>query len=237
MGNSTRTKPWLETHSIKTLLEEHFSVPVLLENEANAGAYGERKHGIGENTEQMVYASIGMGIGIGLIFDGKLYTGSCGFAGELGHMTILKDGITCRCGNPGCWERYASVQALIQQATALNIISTGESAPFERLLGLAEQGGDAATIKLFEQIGDYIGIGLTSCINIFNPDHVVIGNQFVKAGKWIRPAIEYHINSHASGFHQDNLHIHFSQLTSYSTAYRLAAFTIEAFFNEQSQPH
>lgn len=218
---------------LRQMLEAQYQLPVVIENEANAGAYGEKKFGIGQVSEHMVYASIGIGIGVGLVLDGKLYKGLQGFSGELGHMTVEKDGISCRCGNKGCWERYASEQALINQAKSAGFIQDEVDA-LPHLIELANQ-GEETVISLFTTIGTYLGVGLTNCINIFNPSHVIIGNHMADAEKWIRPAIEDYIRNHAIGFHQEELSVQFSTLTSHSTAYGMSAFTVEAFFDRKQQ--
>ncbi|NMA90683.1 MAG: ROK family transcriptional regulator, partial [Amphibacillus sp.] len=150
---------------LKEELEAVFDVPVFIENEANAGAYGEMRYGSSQNSRHTIFASIGIGIGVGMVLDGKLYHGLNGFAGELGHMTIEKDGKSCRCGNSGCWERYASEQALIDEALNRGLIDEGQSEPFEQLIQLADE-GDNHVIELFNEIATYIAIGLTNCINI-----------------------------------------------------------------------
>lgn len=217
---------------LKAYMEQHYHLPVVIENEANAGAYGEKVFGFEEAVDHMVYASIGAGIGVGLILDNKLYKGMQGFSGELGHMTIEKDGIPCSCGNKGCWERYASEQALIEQAYEAKLIDQNTNDPLHVLIDLANS-GDETAIDLFNTIGTCIGIGLTNCINIFNPRMIVIGNQMAKAEKWIRPAMEHMIEEHAIGFHQEQLNVQFSSLHTYSTVYGMSAFTMEQFLQER----
>src|SRR5699024_5695034 len=113
------------------------------------------------------------------------YKGLRGFSGELGHMTIEKDGIDCRCGNQGCWELYASEKALLERAD-----KNGYSqATLEQLIAAADN-GEAKAIQLFENLGDYLGVGITNIIHIFNPEQVVIGNVLQLAEKHILPAIE-----------------------------------------------
>ncbi|WP_017472508.1 ROK family transcriptional regulator [Amphibacillus jilinensis] len=217
---------------LKEQLEQQFNLPIYIENEANAGAYGEMRYGFEQTPKHMVYASIGIGIGVGMILDGQLYSGLNGFAGEAGHMTVVKDGRTCRCGNLGCWERYASEQALIDEAIDRKLIEHNQEEPFHNLIELADQHNQAA-IDLFKEIGTYIGIGLTNTINIFNPEHVVIGNQLIDAEQWIAPTIEAYINEHTIGFHQNDLKVSFAKLQAYSTVLGMAAFTIEGFLLKQ----
>ncbi len=162
---------------LQSILEEEFKIPTIIENEANAGAYGEKKYGVGKDSNHLIYVSVGIGIGVGMILNGQLYKGNNGFSGELGHMSINVKGDLCRCGNEGCWELYASEQALIQQAKKLNLLSADQTdLSFEYLLDLAENGNEKA-IYLFNRIGEYLGVGLNNIINIFNPQEIVIGNR------------------------------------------------------------
>ncbi|MBU5593949.1 ROK family protein [Amphibacillus sp. MSJ-3] len=214
--------------NLKEKLSEIFHLPIYVENEANAGAYGEMRYGSSQESKHMIYTSLGIGIGTGMILDGKLYHGLSGFAGELGHMTIIKDGRSCRCGNHGCWERYASEQALIDEGLNRQLITNDQAEPLDELIKLAAA-GDKEVIKLFEEIGTYIAIGLTNCINIFNPEHVIIGNKLMKAKEWIYPVIEAYIHDHAIGFHQNKLKIDSAKLGIYSPVSGMAAFVIEGF--------
>lgn len=104
---------------LQSLLEAEFKVPVIIDNEANAGAVGEKEFGIGKNVSNMIYISVGIGIGSGIILKDELYRGASGYSGEMGHITVHADGRPCRCGNVGCWELYASEQAILAEAEAL----------------------------------------------------------------------------------------------------------------------
>ncbi len=126
---------------LQTVLHEKYDVPILIDNEANAGAYGEKRFGVGQSFNDIIYVSIGIGIGVGLILNGELYKGNNGFSGELGHMTIEVHGENCRCGSKGCWELYASEQALLKRAERLGIQApNNQEISLEDLLMLAEDG-------------------------------------------------------------------------------------------------
>jgi predicted NBD/HSP70 family sugar kinase len=219
---------------LKTVLENKYNLPITIENEANAGAYGEKKFGVGKDFNNIVYVSAGIGIGVGLILNGSLYKGNNGFSGELGHMTIEVNGKKCRCGNEGCWELYASEQALINKAEQLGIElpSNGEFA-LKNLLILAENGQKDA-ITLFKKIGDYLGVGINNIINIFNPQQVIIGNRMASSQKWIEESLQKRLNQ-ALWFQHDDLQIDFSELSTLSTALGVAAFSIENFLNMNIQ--
>ncbi len=212
---------------LQQILFDHYNVPVTVENEANAGAYGEKVYGVGQMSNELVYTSISIGIGVGLILDGKLYKGLRGFSGELGHMTIEKDGADCRCGNQGCWELYASEQALLDQAEAAGFKDT----TVDHLIEAADQ-GDAKAIQLLENVGDYLGVGITNIIHIFNPEQVVVGNTLRQAEKYIMPAIEKRIEKNAIGFNKNDVQLNVAKLKNHSTVMGMAAFNIEKFFTE-----
>src|SRR5690625_4976700 len=175
-----------------------------------------------------------MGIGVGLILNGHIYKGNNGFSGELGHMTIEVNGIKCRCGNDGWWELYASEQALLKSAFQQGITnSSNPQTSYESLYKLAEN-GDKETIKLFEQIGDYLGVGINNIINTFNPQQVIIGNRLATSQNWIEKSLNKRLNQ-ALWFQQNDLQINFSELSTLSTALGVTAFSIENFLNMNIQ--
>ncbi len=212
---------------LKQDIEESFRVPVVIDNEANAGAYGEKRKGSGENYNNVIYISAGMGIGVGLILNGELYRGTNGFSGESGHMTIEVNGLRCRCGNIGCWELYASEQALLEKAR----VTMNNETSLEMLLQLAE-GKNGDVLRLFEHIGHYLGIGINNLINTFNPEQVVIGNRLSMAKPWIEPSIKKIINQRTLPYHRTHVVIEFSKLSIYSTALGISFFAIEEFLKK-----
>ncbi|HLR53034.1 MAG TPA: ROK family transcriptional regulator [Candidatus Avamphibacillus sp.] len=215
---------------LKKLLKEKYQIPIVIENEANMGAYGEKKLGVGKASKNIIYVSIGIGIGVGLILNGELYKGNNGFSGEIGHMTINYNGDRCRCGNVGCWELYASEQALIKKAKHLGINhTTKEELSLDTLLSLAEEGNEKI-INLFQEIGSHIAIGLNNIINTFNPEQIIIGNRITSAEQWIREPLKNKIRDQAMHFNQKDLSIDFAKLTSHSAALGAVSFTIENFF-------
>lgn len=217
--------------NLKQVLETKYDLPVVIENEANAGAYGEKKFGAGKDSEHIIYISAGIGIGVGLILNGSLYKGSNGFSGELGHMTIQVNGPTCRCGNKGCWELYASEQALLTAAEKMNLSSlTGKELDLSDLLELAEQ-GNPKVISLFEQAGDYLGVGINNIINSFNPQQVIIGNRMASSYKWLNKTLTDRVSNQALWFQQNDLTICFSELSTFSSALGASAFSIEHFLS------
>lgn len=213
---------------IKELIERKYNVPVIIENEANAGAYGEKKYGVGKQYNHIIYVSVGIGIGVGMIFDRKLYKGNNGFSGELGHMTIELNGKQCNCGNTGCWELYASEKALATNMDVFDIPKPPkEIQDLDYLLSLTEENNDKV-IQLFEQIGEYLGLGINNIVNIFNPEQVIIGNRMSSASKWIEKPINKRLTQSLS-FQKEDLRIDFAELSTHSAALGMAAFSVDKF--------
>lgn len=217
---------------LKDVIEKKYNIPVIIENEANAGAYGEKKFGVGKDFNDIIYISAGIGIGVGLFLNGDLYRGNNGFSGELGHMTIEVNGATCSCGNEGCWELYASEQALIRNAQKLGLtIPMNDESPIENLLTLAKNNNEQAA-SLFEEIGDYLGVGINNIINTFNPQQVIIGNQIAALEEWIISPLKKRVARQGLWFQQSGLQIDFSENYTLSTPLGVAAFTIERFLKD-----
>ncbi|MGI8384882.1 ROK family protein [Robertmurraya sp. P23] len=211
---------WKNTQ-IKKDLEDLFQVPVIIENEANAGAFGEQQFGIGQDYQNIIYISAGIGIGVGIILNKELYQGKNGFSGEMGHMIIDINGKPCNCGSRGCWEAYASEQALLEKA--------GENRnSLENLIQLANS-EDKNAQNLFTEIGAYLGYGINNIINTFNPDQVIIGNRLSMAKEWIEQPILSTIENHSLAYHQNEFQLDFSKLGKYSIAIGMSAFVVENF--------
>lgn len=214
---------------LKRDIENEFNIPVIIENEASAGAYGEKLYGAGNDSNHMLYVSAGIGIGVGIIINGELYSGKEGFSGEFGHTIIQVNGKDCPCGSSGCWELYASEKALLDEAKRLSLPNvTEETLSIELLDKLAKQGNEDI-INLFNTIGTYLAVGINNIIHTFNPDKIIIGNRLVIAKDWLKKPIEKFINKNTMKYHQDQLDISFSKLTTYSSALGVSALSIESF--------
>jgi len=166
------------------ILSDRLSIPVFLENDANAAALGENRFGAGRGTRQMIYFTVSTGVGGGIIIDGRIYHGVTGSAGELGHIIVQPNGSLCLCGKLGCLEAYASGTGIAWRAAEL--VEAGEAPGLERLrrekgeldadeVAEAARQGDEAARRLFDEAGYYLGIALTNCVNIFNPEMIVLG--------------------------------------------------------------
>lgn len=181
---------WIET-PVRDILEGHLGLPVTLNNDANAAAFGEYWTGAGRGAETMILFTLGTGIGGGIVLGGTLYTGPDDTAGELGHMCIDPDGPLCGCGRRGCLEAFASAtgirryvrERLDAGATTSLHIPDGDWDTFgTKLLYDAALAGDAFSREVFEYAAMMLGIGAANVINIFNPDRVVYGGAMANAG-------------------------------------------------------
>ncbi|GAB7387003.1 xylose repressor [Bacillaceae bacterium] len=221
--------------NLKAALEETFNVPVTIDNEANAGALGEKKFGAGKDVSNLIYVSAGIGIGTGIIINNELFRGAQGFSGEMGHTIIEVNGKKCRCGNRGCWELYASENALLESVRSLFLPEEREQAYGPSDLSIEDvrkwaENDDPRIINILTQVGEYLGIGLTNIINTFNPEAVIIGNRLTKLERWLANPLQRVVESRALPYHQKHLKIHFSNLGIYSSALGASSFAISHFF-------
>jgi glucokinase len=168
----------------------HFGLPAFLENDVNAMAYGEWRCGAGRGTRHLVCLTLGTGVGGGLVLDGKLYRGAHGAAGEIGHMSLDRNGPRCACGSFGCLERYVGAAHLV--ARALEFLrgdaraSRLRDVPPERLqardVGEAAAAGDALAHDILAETGRWLGVGLAGVVNLLDPERIVIGGGVARAG-------------------------------------------------------
>lgn len=176
---------------LKETVQREINVPVHLGNDANCAALGEY-HMLEEKPENMVFITLGTGVGGGLIINGKLYTGANGIAGEVGHIMVCRDGELCGCGRRGCWEAYASVTALIRQTKAY-ALSNPDSAvrqacgpDFEELSGKTAfelaKAGDAGAAQIVDKWISYVADGVVDMVNIFQPSLLLIGGAISREG-------------------------------------------------------
>jgi glucokinase len=166
---------------------------VEIENDANAAAYGEFKVGAGRGSRDIFYMMIGNGIGGAIILDGKLWTGSSGFAGEVGHITIDTEGLECVCGNTGCLETVASAPSIVRRArerlqrdstSSLSRLGLNKAFTADDVAHEANEGDDFA-LMMIERTGKYIGTGVASVINLLNIERIILGGGVMDAGQLI----------------------------------------------------
>jgi len=178
----------LDNFALIPALARFIEVPFWVNNDANAAAFGEFKCGAGQGVQSLIFLTIGTGVGSGIILEGKLWQGNCGFAGELGHAVVNSEGERCDCGSRGCLETEASAPKIVKNYNNLrNIV---ESLSAEEVFHRAKK-EDKAARQAFSQAGYYLGIGLSLALNIFNPEKIILGGAVMEAGKFLlTPALE-----------------------------------------------
>ncbi len=188
-------------------LEEKLSyllnVPVWVENDANAAALGETYEGSAKGKTEVVYVTVSTGIGAGIVMEGKIYRGSQGFAGEMGHMKVKLDGEICGCGGRGCLETEASgtaiarkAQQAIEKGQLIKGIEFAKPLSAEDVFEAAREGDSPAKTIIREAI-QYLGMGLSNVVNMLNPQMIVVGGGVAMAGEWFLDSLEKEIRKNA----------------------------------------
>jgi len=189
----------LENIPIKEVLEKEFNMAVNVENDARAMSLGELWFGRGSNHDSFVCINVGLGIGAGIVINGKLFHGSNCISGEIGHMVIDVNGPKCTCGNFGCLQTFASGPAIAEAVRKhLKLGYTGAISELSgknpdnvtgEMVYKAAKLGDQLCISALEQAGHYLGIGLTNLIHTLNPGKIIIGGGVSNASEYVFDAI------------------------------------------------
>jgi glucokinase len=180
--------PELDNFDLTSALSQFIEVPFWVNNDANMAAFGEFKCGAGQGVKSMVLLTVGTGVGSGIILDGKLWLGKCGFAGELGHVTVNPMGERCNCGSQGCLETEVSAPKIVKNYNTLR--KKREEISAEEVFHRAEK-GDKDALKAFTLAGFYLGVGLSIAINLLNPEKILLGGAVMDAGDFLfSPALK-----------------------------------------------
>jgi glucokinase len=192
---------------VKSFFERELGMPTFVENDANATALAEWRYGAGQGYRNVVFMTMGTGIGGGIILDGKLYRGTNDLAGELGHQTILIDGPRCGCGKRGCLEALASGPSIARLARESlmygrhkRVLALADGKPNEITAAhvvTAAKEGDPFAIEILREAGTYMGIGIANIIQILNPEIVILGTIAVHAGDLVLEPIRKAVAEYA----------------------------------------
>ena len=187
-----------EEKPIRDILEEGFGWPVFIENDSRGMAFGEYMSGIAGDARTVLFLTVGWGLGMGMVLDGKLFAGKSGFSGEIGHFPLLDNHQICRCGKVGCLETGASglaLHRLIGEQLAKghpSILSAayagGREITLNDILDAVEK-EDVTAIECVEQVGSTLGRAVAGLINLFNPDVVVIGGRLCVTEQYLMPPL------------------------------------------------
>lgn len=172
---------------VRALLEARFSRPVHLANDAAAFLHAEWRYGAARGAANALFVTIGTGVGGGLVLDGRVYRGSTGLGGEIGHVSIDVDGPECPCGNRGCLELYVGRTAIERGAREAGFPPETRSpaAVAERAAA-----GDAAALRIYEEVGGRLGRALAGFVNLLEPEVIVIGGGIAASSSLLFPAAE-----------------------------------------------
>ncbi len=192
---------------IAQMIEDEFHIPTRIDNDVRCAALGELKFGAGKGCENFVCITVGTGIGSGLVINGQLVRGAANAAGEIGHIKLqMHGGPICGCGDTGCLEAFASGPSIV--AMAVDYLKSGKSAKFREMAGVdgeitpyivakAAEAGDPVAKRIYEIMGEYIGMGLVSVINLLNPEKVIIGGGVAESGDLLLAPIRKTIKERA----------------------------------------
>lgn len=192
-----------KNENLEEEMSQYFNVPIKVGNDANMAALGEQRFGAGKGRENVVMVTLGTGIGGGIIIDGKLYDGNGGAGGEVGHQVIVIDGEGCNCGRKGCWEKYASATALINQtkiamaenpSSLMHKIAAEQGGVNGRTAFLAKDAGDSAGIAVVENYIHYLSEGLLNLAYILHPEVFIIGGGISHEGKNVMEPLRANVN-------------------------------------------
>jgi glucokinase-like ROK family protein len=198
---------WRESFPIRAMLQESFpQAPLIVDNEANIAALGEHYFGAAQDHDEVLYISAGVGLGGGIVHDGRVFSGVAGVGAEFGHMTMDPDGELCSCGNYGCWETQVSQRALFrhvrmsfdqgERGTLYEMTGNGEQLTVPMVVDAA-RAGDAVAQAAFERIGQDLGIGIASLVNALNPELVVFGGVLSLGGEYLMSAVTREVERRA----------------------------------------
>ena len=202
---------WVDV-PLRDRLGEAFGVPITLENDGNAAAFGEFWLGAGKDGADLVMLTLGTGVGAGVILNGQILRGHFENAAELGHMIVVHDGLPCTCGQRGCLEQYASAAAVARRAMAG--IERGESSSLTKVVGRGApisseevvscaRAGDELCLRVWDEACCYLGIACITIQHAFNPSRIVLGGGMGEAGSFLVDRVKHHVHRLRWALHDD----------------------------------
>ncbi|MDN6264359.1 MAG: ROK family glucokinase [Tetragenococcus halophilus] len=191
---------WKTTQPVKEQIEKETGISFTLDNDANVAALGERWKGAGDNEPDVVFMTLGTGVGGGIIMEGDLLHGAAGCAGEVGHITVDPNGFECTCGKKGCIETIASATGIVQVARKLSeeyagtselkqSLDNGEDITSKDVFKLAEEKEDQLALMVVDHICYYLGLACGNIGNLLNPSSLILGGGVSAAGEFLRSKV------------------------------------------------
>lgn len=184
---------------VRDIFAESLNIPVFIENDAKARALAEHKYGEANGKKNVLVLHLDWGVGLGMILNGKLYKGNSGFSGEFSHIPLIDDGLLCTCGKKGCLETIASATALARlakeglikgnESILKNLINEDLDKLESKLIIEAARKGDHFAIDLLSQVGNDLGRGLATLIQLLNPEMIIIGGCLAAAKEYLLTSV------------------------------------------------
>lgn len=212
--------PWKGVIPLAQMLTDKLNVPVALTNDANAAAIGEMTYGAARGMKDFIVITLGTGVGSGIVVNGQLVYGHDGFAGELGHTTIIRDGRLCGCGKKGCLETYTSATGVAR--TAKEFLETRKDPSLLRELNPAEitskdvydaaQKGDELAKEIFEMTGQFLGESFADFVAFSSPEAIILFGGLTKSGKFIFDPIRKHMEENMLPIYRNKIKLLISEL-------------------------
>lgn len=218
-------------------LKKIFGIPVFFNHDSKVRTFAEQHFGLAKGKKNVIMLQVDWGLAIGIIVNGKLYTGKSGFSGEFGHIPLADNGVLCVCGKQGCLETIVSATAIARQAR--EGIQNGNSSLISELINgdmdkidisvviKAANSGDQFAISLFSEVGKWLGRGMAYLIQIFNPELIIIGGQVAVANQFILAPIQQAIHTFSNRDISNDTQIQFSELGSIAGTMGSAAYALE----------
>jgi predicted NBD/HSP70 family sugar kinase len=216
-----------KAESLQQILEKKLNKPVFIQNDVKSACLAEYRFGLAHGPKNVLVISLDWGIGLGIIMDGKMRTGSSGFAGEFGHIPLVEEGILCHCGKRGCLETVASGIALARMAregiksgqnSFLNELSDAEIDQIEPpIIIKAANNGDQYAINILSEIGINLGKGIAILIQLFNPELIILGGKIADAKQYITTPIQHSINTYCMTQLRERTKVTLSELGSHAS--------------------
>lgn len=218
-------------------LKKIFGIPVFFNHDSKVRAFAEMHFGLAKGKKNVLMLQADWGLGLGIIINGKLYTGKSGFSGEFGHLPITDNGVLCSCGKQGCLETIVSAVAVTRKAK--EGIKNGASSLIRELAGndvenidiaivvQAANAGDQFAISLFTEAGHWLGRGIAYLIQIFNPELIIIGGKIAEASRFILAPVQQAVNTYSNRDISNDTEIKFSELGSKAGTMGIAAYALE----------
>jgi len=217
---------WKGSIPLVKMMKERMSLPVVLTNDANAAAYGEMIYGAAKGMKDFIVITLGTGLGSGIVINGEMVYGHDGFAGELGHTTVIPNGRGCGCGKKGCLETYASATGIVRTMCEILNMRKEESLIRKKELTkltsqdiyIAAKKGDMLALEAFEITGKYVGMKLADAVAFSSPEAIILFGGLAKAGNFILDPVKKYMEQNLLSIYKNKVKLLLSDLNNENAA-------------------